>query len=317
MTPKGYAPADSFESPRFCGVRTFMRLPLVTDLDGVDAAFVGVPFDTGASFRVGARFGPEAVRSASHLLRPYNAGAGVDIFEHVSAVDAGDASVVPGFITDSHVRIEADLRPLFEAGVVPLVIGGDHSIALPELRAAAAVHGPLALVHFDSHSDTWDSYFGQPHNHGTPFRRALEEGLIAPEKSIQLGMRGPLYAASDIDDARALGLTVLTTDDVRGMGISEVIAEARARVGSARTFVSFDIDFLDPAFAPGTGTPEVGGFTTWEAQQLLRGLAGIDIVGADVVEVLPAHDPAAITAFAGAAVLYELLTLVAIRRRDS
>ncbi|MBU2602688.1 MAG: agmatinase [Actinobacteria bacterium] len=317
MTPKGYAPANSFESPRFSGVRTFMRLPLVRDLEGVDVAFLGVPFDTGASFRVGARFGPEAVRSASHLLRPFNAGAGVDIFEHVSAVDAGDVSVVPGFIADSFTRIEADLRPVYAAGVVPLVMGGDHSIALPELRAAAATHGPLALVHFDSHSDTWDSYFGHPLNHGTPFRRAIEEGLIAPEKSIQLGIRGPLYAASDLDDARALGLTVLTTDDMREMGLREVIAQAQARVGATRAFVSFDIDFLDPAFAPGTGTPEVGGFTTWEAQQLLRGLAGIDVVGADMVEVLPAHDPAAITAFAGAAVLFELLTLVAIRRRDS
>jgi len=294
-----------------------MRLPLVRDLEGVDVAFLGVPFDTGASFRVGARFGPEAVRSASHLLRPFNAGAGVDIFEHVSAVDAGDVSVVPGFIADSFTRIEADLRPVYAAGVVPLVMGGDHSIALPELRAAAATHGPLALVHFDSHSDTWDSYFGHPLNHGTPFRRAIEEGLIAPEKSIQLGIRGPLYAASDLDDARALGLTVLTTDDMREMGLREVIAQAQARVGATRAFVSFDIDFLDPAFAPGTGTPEVGGFTTWEAQQLLRGLAGIDVVGADMVEVLPAHDPAAITAFAGAAVLFELLTLVAIRRRDS
>ncbi len=168
MTPKGYAPADSFESPRFSGVRTFMRLPAVSDFEGVDVAFLGAPFDTGASFRVGARFGPEAVRSASHLLRPYNAGAGVDIFQHVSAVDAGDLSVVPGFIADSFTRIEAGLRPVHEAGVVPLVIGGDHSIALPELRAAAAVHGPVALVHFDSHSDTWDSYFGQPLNHGTP-----------------------------------------------------------------------------------------------------------------------------------------------------
>lgn len=283
---------------------------------GVDAAIVGVPFDTGATFRVGARFGPEAVRSASHLLRPYNAGAGIDIFQHVSAVDRGDVSVVPGFIDESHANIEAGLRPLFEAGAVPLAIGGDHSIALPELRAAAAVHGPLALIHFNSHSDTWNSYFGKKYNHGTPFRRAIEEGLVSPSKSIQLGMRGGLYAASDLDDARALGLDVLTTDDMRKIGLEEVVKRAHWRVGRAKVFVSFDIDFLDPAFAPGTGTPEVGGFTTWEAQQLLRGLAGIDMVGADLVEVLPAHDPAAITAFAGAALPYELLTLVAVWKRN-
>ncbi len=317
MTPKRYVPEDSLASPRFCGVRTFMRLPHVTDLDGVDVAFVGAPFDTGASFRVGARFGPEAVRSASHLLRPYNAGAGVDIFEHVSAVDSGDVSLVTGYIAESFAKIEEGLRPFHQAGVVPLVIGGDHSIALPELRAAAAVHGPLALIHFDSHSDTWDSYFGQPYNHGTPFRRAIEERLISPSRSIQLGMRGPLYAASDLDDARALGLDLLTTDDMRRIGFDEVLKQICWRVGKAKVFLSFDIDFLDPAYAPGTGTPEVGGFTTWEAQQLLRGLAGIDLVGADVVEVLPAHDPAAVTAFAGAAMLYELLTLVAINKRDT
>ncbi len=316
MTPR-YGPADSFESPRFCGVRTFMRLPYVTDLDEVDVAVVGAPFDTGATFRVGARFGPEAVRSASHLLRPYNAGAGVDIFEHVSAVDGGDVSLVTGYIAESFAKIEEGLRPFHEAGVVPLVIGGDHSIALPELRAAAAVHGPMALIHFDSHSDTWDSYFGKKYNHGTPFRRAIEEGLVSPSRSIQLGMRGPLYAASDLDDARALGLDVLTTDDMREIGLEEVIKRAHWRVGRAKVFVSFDIDFLDPAFAPGTGTPEVGGFTTWEAQQILRGLAGIDLVGADVVEVLPAYDPAPVTAFGGAAMRCELLTRVSVWKRDA
>jgi agmatinase len=311
-----YEPANSFESPRFSGVRTFMRLPNVRDLDNSDAAIVGAPFDTATTFRVGARFGPEGIRSVSHLLRPYNPSQDVSIFDQLSVIDYGDVSVVPGYIEESFRRIAEGLEPIHRAGVVPIVLGGDHSIALPELRAAAAVHGALALVQFDAHPDTWESYFGQKHTHGTPFRRAVEEGLVKPERSMQVGMRGSLYDSDDWNAARELGFELISTDEVREIGISETIVRIRERVGDTKAYVSFDVDFVDPAFAPGTGTPEVGGFTSREAQVLVRGLGNIDIVGCDVVEVYPAYDPAQITAFLAANVAYELLSLIAVRRRE-
>jgi agmatinase len=311
-----YEPANSFESPRFSGVRTFMRLPNSRDLENSDAAIVGAPFDTATTFRVGARFGPEGIRSVSHLLRPYNPSQDVSIFDHVSVIDYGDVPVVPGYIEESYRRIAEGLEPIHRAGVVPIVLGGDHSIALPELRAAAAVHGPLALVQFDSHPDTWDAYFGQKHTHGTPFRRAVEEGLLRPENSIQVGMRGSLFDSGDWNDARELGFELISTDEVREIGISETVVRIRDRMGDAKAYISFDVDFVDPAFAPGTGTPEVGGFTSREAQVLVRGLGNVDIVGCDVVEVYPAYDPAQITAFLAANVAYELLSLIAARRRE-
>jgi agmatinase len=311
-----YEPADSFETPRFSGVRTFMRLPNVQDLENADAAIVGAPFDTGTTFRVGARFGPEGIRSASHLLRPYNPSLDVIIFDHLSVIDYGDVPVVPGYIEESYRRIKEGLEPIHRAGVIPIVLGGDHSIALPELRAAAAVHGPLALVQFDSHPDTWDAYFGEKHTHGTPFRRAVEEGLLRPECSIQVGMRGSIYDAGDWDDARELGFDLVPTDAIRKLGIDETLARIRERVGDAKVYVSFDVDFVDPAFAPGTGTPEIGGFTSREAQEFVRGLAGMDVVGCDVVEVYPAYDPAQITALLAANVAHEFLSLIAARRKN-
>jgi agmatinase len=311
-----YEPADSFETPRFSGVRTFMRLPNVQDLENADAAIVGAPFDTGATFRAGARFGPEGIRSASHLLRRYNPSLDVVIFDHLSVIDYGDVSVVPGYIEESYRRIEEGLEPIHKAGVVPIVLGGDHSIALPELRAAAAVHGPLALVQFDSHPDTWDAYFGEKHTHGTPFRRAVEEGLLLPERSIQVGMRGSIYDQGDWDDARELGFDLVPTDAVRKLGIDETIARIRERVGDARVYVSFDVDFVDPAFAPGTGTPEIGGFTSREAQEFVRGLVGHDLAGCDVVEVYPAYDAAQITALLAANVAHEFLSLIALGRMN-
>src|SRR5919199_3246724 len=310
-----YEPANSFETPRFSGVRTFMRLPSVQDLENSDAAIVGAPFDTGATFRAGARFGPEGIRSVSHLLRRYNPSLDVSIFDHLSVIDYGDVPVVPGYIEESYRRIAEGLEPIHRAGVVPIVLGGDHSIALPELRAAAAVHGPLALVQFDSHPDIWDAYFGEKYTHGTPFRRAVEEGLLAPERSIQVGMRGSSYDAGDWGDAKEMGFDLVPTDAVRKLGIDEIIARIRERVGEARTYVSFDVDFVDPAFAPGTGTPEMGGFTSREAQEFVRGLAGLDLVGCDVVEVYPAYDPAQITALLAANVAHEFLSLVAFRRK--
>ena len=311
-----YEPADSFVTPRFTGVRTFMRLPNTRDLKNSDVAVVGAPFDTGATFRSGARFGPEGIRSVSHLLRRYNPSLDVVIFDHLSVIDYGDVPVVPGYIEASYESIKEGLEPIHRAGVVPIVLGGDHSIALPELRAAAAVHGPLALVQFDSHPDTWDTYFGQKHTHGTPFRRAVEEGLLDPSRSIQVGMRGSIYDQGDWNDAIEMGFDLVPTDAVRKLGMEETIARIRERVGGAKVYVSFDVDFVDPAFAPGTGTPEIGGFTSREAQEFVRGLAGLDLIGCDVVEVYPAYDPAQITALLAANVAHEFLSLIAARRKN-
>jgi agmatinase len=311
-----YEPANSFETPRFSGVRTFMRLPNASDLENSDAAIVGAPFDTATTFRVGARFGPEGIRGVSHLLRPYNPSQDVSIFEHLSVIDYGDVPVVPGYIEQSYRKIAEGLEPIHRAGVIPIVLGGDHSIALPELRAAAAVHGALALVQFDSHPDTWDAYFGEKHTHGTPFRRAVEEGLLLPERSVQVGMRGSIYDAGDWEDARELGFELVLTDAVRELGIEETKARIRQRVGDAKTYLSFDVDFVDPAFAPGTGTPEIGGFTSREAQEFVRGLAGVDLIGCDVVQVYPAYDPAQITALLAANVAHEFLSLIALRRKN-
>ncbi len=294
-----------------------MRLPHNQDLANADAAIVGAPFDTGATFRSGARFGPEGIRAASHLLRRYNPSLGVGIFDHLSVIDYGDVPVVPGYIEASYDGIARGLEPIHRAGVVPVVLGGDHSIALPELRAAAAVHGPLALVQYDSHPDTWDAYFGQRHTHGTPFRRAVEEGLLDPSRSIQVGMRGSIYDERDWNDARDMGFDLVPTDEVRELGIPAVIERVRRRVGDAKAYVSFDIDFVDPAYAPGTGTPEVGGYTSREAQEFVRGLVGVEIVGCDVVEVYPAYDPAQITALLAANVAHDLLSLVALRKKGA
>jgi agmatinase len=312
-----YEPADSFETPRFSDVRTFMRLPNTRDLEHADAAIVGAPFDTGATFRAGARFGPEGIRSASHLLRRYNPSLDVAIFDLLSVIDYGDVPVVPGYIEESYRRIEQGLEPIHGAGVTPIVLGGDHSIALPELRAAAAVHEPLALVQFDSHPDTWDSYFGERHTHGTPFRRAVEEGLLDTSRSIQVGMRGSIYDRGDWDDAREMGFDLVPTDEIRELGIPSVIDRIRGRTDGAKVYVSFDVDFVDPAYAPGTGTPEIGGFSSREAQEFARGLAGLDVAGFDVVEVYPQYDgPGQITTLLAANVAHEFLSLIALLKRE-
>jgi agmatinase len=245
------------------------------------------------------------------LLRPYNPAQEIAIFDRLSVVDAGDVVVAPGFIEDSYGRIERHLRPILEAGVTPLAIGGDHSITLAELRAIAAVHGPVGLVQYDSHADTWDQYYGHRYTHGTPIRRAIEEGLIAPERSIQVGLRGGLYGPEDYRLSTDLNLQIVPATEVRERGLSSVAMHIRERLAGGPSFVTFDIDFLDPAYAPGTGTPEVGGFTTYEAQYFLRALHGVHIVAADVVEVLPAYDHGQITALAGASMAYELLSLLA------
>ena len=310
MSVPPYRPIDAQVIPRFAGIRTFMRLPHVTDLAGVDAAAIGIPFDTGTSFRSGARFGPEAIRSVSALLRPYHAGFELDLLEAVSTVDYGDLPIAPGDTEGTYRRVEEALAPVVDAGVFPLVMGGDHSITLPELRALAHVHGPLAVVQVDSHTDTWEAYFDQRYFHGTTFKRAVEEGLVDAQASVQAGIRGSLYGASDLDDARGLGFRVIQSEELRTLGPEGFSAAVRDRAAGRPVFISFDIDFLDPCVAPGTGTPEVAGFSTAEAVDLLRSLRGISLAGCDVVEVAPPYDgPGQQTALAAANVLWELLAL--------
>jgi agmatinase len=287
----------------------------VRTLEGVDVAIVGVPFDTGVTYRVGGRFGPNAVRAASVMLRPFNGVLGVAPFEVLSCVDYGDVAIVPGYTERSYQQIEAAITPMVEAGVVPLLIGGDHACTLPHLRATRS-RGPVAVIDFDSHTDAWDSYFGERYNHGTWMRRAIEEGLVDVGRSIEVGLRGPIYAAEDWTSLRdELGLEYLTTQDVLRIGPEQTAAQIRARVGQGPAFVTFDIDMVDPAYAPGTGTPEPGGPSAHDALTIVRGMTGIEFVGFDVVEVIPAYDPAGQTAFLAANLAYELLSLLALRRR--
>src|SRR5216683_5716182 len=280
---------------RFTGIGTFMRLPNVADMAGVDAAFIGIPFDTAVSYRIGGRFGPAAIREASRLLRPYNVEQDIEIFEHLSAVDAGDFSVIPGNVQASYGVIEEGLRSIVDAGVIPLAIGGDHSITLAELRAIYQRHGPVGLIDFDSHTDTWDNYWGERYTHGTWCRRAIEEGLIDTTRAVQLGIRGSLYGSEDRGGARALGLHLIPTEDLLNRGVDTVLPEVHQRIGKGPVFLSFDIDFVDPGFAPGTGTPEVGGPSSRDALRLVRGLRGIEFVGFDLVEVQPQYDHGEVT----------------------
>jgi len=308
-----HRPLDAQVIPRFAGIRTFMRAPHTTDLAGVDAAVYGIPYDTATSYRTGPRFGPEAIRSASALLRPYNPALGVNVVESLSIVDYGDLPVSPGDTERTYGQVEEALAPLVDAGVFPLALGGDHSVTLAELRVLTRRHGPLALVQLDAHGDTWDEYFGQRFFHGTTFKRALEEGLIEPAASVQAGLRGSLYGAEDLESAREQGFAVVPCDQLRILEPGGFAGLVRARVGSRPVFLSFDIDVLDPAFAPGTGTPEVGGLSTAEALAFVRALRGIALVGADVVEVAPPYDgPGQQTALAAANVAYELLSLRAL-----
>jgi agmatinase len=313
MTGPPYRPLDAQVVPRFAGVRTFMRSPYVTDLAGVDAAVFGIPFDTAMSYRTGARFGPEAIRSASALLRPYHPVLALNVVESLSVVDSGDSPVSPGNIERTYGQVEDTMAPLVDAGVFPLALGGDHSITLAELRALARRHGPLCLVQLDAHTDTWNEYFGQKYFHGSTFKRAVEEELLDAGRSVQAGIRGSLYGAEDIRVAEGLGFTVVPSEQLRELGADAYAGLVKENVGGRPVFLSFDIDFLDPAFAPGTGTPEVAGFSTAEALAFLRALRGVNLVGADVVEVSPAYDgPGQQTALAAANVAFELLALKAL-----
>jgi agmatinase len=311
MMPRG--PVDSSRIPRFAGPPTFARLPSLSEVGQAAVAVVGVPFDSGVSYRPGARFGPAAVREASRLLRPYHPALDVSPFERVQVADAGDIACNPFDIGDAVETIEAAAGELLAGGAKPVTIGGDHTIALPLLRAVSRVHGPVALLHFDAHLDTWDTYFGAAYTHGTPFRRAVEEGLVDTEALSHVGIRGPLYGRHDLDEDRRLGFGILTSRDVMRRGVDEVVDVLRQRVGDRPLYVSIDIDVLDPAHAPGTGTPEAGGLTSRELLEILRGLAGCDLVGADVVEVAPAYDHAEITSIAASHVAYDLVSLLALR----
>jgi len=305
------------QSPRFSGIRTFMRLPYEPAPEALhaDVALVGIPFDTAASFRPGARFGPSAIRDISVLLRPSNQFHGINAFDTLRVVDAGDVVAIPGEIQRTYDAIRDRWASLLGAGVLPIGLGGDHSVTLGELRAVHAQHGPVAMVQFDSHSDTWDNYWGVRYTHGTPFRRADEEGLLDTAHSIQFGLRGSEYAPGDLDETRALGFMVLTSSDLLSLSPEEAAKAIIVRTGGRPTFLTFDIDFFDPAFAPGTGTPEVGGPSSSYGLQVVRNLAGLNLVGLDVVEVLPAHDQASITSLLAATLVFEFVALLAVARK--
>lgn len=309
-----YGPPDAFETPRFSGPRTFMRLPHVEDLHEADVAVVGIPSDGAQVFRSGSRFGPEAIRSASVMLRNYNPILDVDVSGRLSLVDYGDVPTVPGSTADSLERSAAALAEVAGAGVVTLGLGGDHTVLLAELRALAVVHGPLALVQLDAHHDVWDEYFGQKLFHGSVVRRAAEEGLLDPARSVQAGMRGSLTAKADAALPAELGFDALSYEELAELGPEAFAERVRARVGDAPCFLSFDVDFVDPAFAPGTGTPEVGGPSSREALAYLRALTGLDFRGFDCVEVSPPYDPSGVTAFLAATACFEMLSLLALRR---
>ncbi len=306
-------PIDGQISPRYAGFTTFARLPRASDAPDHDIAVVGVPFDAGVTYRPGARFGPGAIREASRLLKPYNPALDVAPFAHAQVVDAGDIDCTPFSISTALAEIEAGISALAAGGRPVVVLGGDHTIALATLRALHKEHGPLALVHFDAHLDTWGPYFDTPITHGTPFRVAIEEGLLIKERSAHVGIRGSLYSADDLLDDEALGFTIVHAREFQTTPLLEILERVRARVGDAPLYISIDIDVLDPAHAPGTGTPEAGGLTSRELLELLRGLKDTNLVGADIVEVSPAYDHASITAVAAANCAYELVSLLGSR----
>ncbi|MCI1018893.1 agmatinase [Microbacterium sp. C5A9] len=306
-------PIDASANPRYSGIATFARLPRIEDVPRADIAVVGIPFDSGVSYRPGTRFGPSHVRESSRLLRPYNPAQDVSPFAVAQVVDAGDIPVNPFDLTEAVTEVERAALALGEQVQRIVTIGGDHTVALPLLRAVAAKHGPVAVLHFDAHLDTWDTYFGAPITHGTPFRRASEEGLIDLTASCHVGTRGPLYSKKDLEDDERLGFSIVSSEYIEEHGVEAGIHRILQRIGDRPLYVSIDIDVLDPAHAPGTGTPEAGGLTSRELLRILRALGDSDIVGADVVEVSPAYDHAQITGIAASHVVYELVSLLAAR----
>ena len=304
-------PIDASVVPRFAGIASFMRLPVVETAEGLDIALVGIPWDGGTTNRAGARHGPREVRNQSSLMRRAHHVSGIEPFSIANVADVGDLSVNPIDLMDSLKRIEAGVAEIVAAGATPLSCGGDHLTTLPVMRAVAR-NRPVGLIHFDAHSDTNDTYFGDnPFTHGTPFRRAIEEGLVDPKRMVQIGIRGSVYGPDEHDWARAQGIRIIYMEEFVRRGPADVMAEAREIAGRGATYVSFDIDSIDPSMAPGTGTPEIGGFSTREAQEMVRLLDGVDIVAADVVEVAPPFDIGGMTALAGATMMFELLCIMA------
>ena len=311
MSDPFFKPVSGFDLPRFAGVPTFMRLPHVAldapKIKDVDIGIIGVPWDSGTTNRPGPRHGPRQLRDASTMIRAQHPVSGIRPYEKLNCADLGDVSINPADIKDSMDRITSFYRNLTKRGIKPLTAGGDHLTSLPVLRALAE-KAPLGMIHFDSHTDLFHSYFdGTMFTHGTPFRRAVEENLLDPKRVIQIGIRGTQYDSEDLDFANSVGIRVVKIDEFFDRGIQDVMAEAREIVGENETYVSYDIDFIDPAFAPGTGTPEVGGPNSYEALKVVRELAGVKIVGADMVEVSPPFDPSSNTAFLGVSVMFELL----------
>ncbi len=311
--PRSFRPVSGNVLPRFAGVATFMRLPHVEDWQDVDIGLIGVPWDGGTTNRAGARHGPRQIRDMSTLMRNVHHVSRIRPFEAANCADLGDVPVNPVDLDDTLKRVEDFFARVVAAKVVPLSAGGDHLITLPIMRAIGREQ-PLGMVHFDAHNDTWDSYFGDyRYTHGTPFRRAIEDGVLDPKRTVQIGIRGSLYGEADYEWGIAQGIRMITIEELYELGLERVIEEARRVVGDGPTYVSFDVDGLDPVYAPGTGTPEIGGFTTHEAQRMLRGLRGLNIVGGDVVEVSPPFDPTGMTALVGATMMYEILCLMAER----
>lgn len=303
--------------PRFAGPGTMMRLPAAESPEGLDAAFIGIPLDIGTSNRPGARFGPRGIRQESVMLRPYNMATGAAPFDSLQVADLGDVAINTFNLLKSVEIITAYYRRVLAAGVIPLTLGGDHTLVLPILRAMKEKHGPVALVHVDAHADVNDSMFGEAIAHGTPFRRAVEEGLLDGERVTQIGLRGTGYTAEDFNWPRRQGFRVVTAEECWHRSLVELMAEVRARVGERPTYISFDIDGLDPSCAGGTGTVEWGGLTAIQGLEIVRGCQGLNIVGGDLVEVAPAYDPSGNTALLGATLLYEMLcVLPGVKRRD-
>ncbi|MCX7423494.1 MAG: agmatinase [Planctomycetia bacterium] len=305
---------SSFAAPPFQGIATFGRRPQTRELVEIDVAILGVPFDSTVSYRSGTRLGPRAIREQSLLLWGFNNVLSVAPFERLKVIDYGDVDVVPVDVIATHQAIESTAKTILQQGTKLITLGGEHSISLPLLRAHAAVHGPLAVVHFDAHPDTWDEeYPGCKFSHGTPFRRAIEEGLIDTTAYFQIGIRGPTAGPQDYEDAKQLGAQMLTIDEVHSRGVASILDDVRLCVGSKPTYVTLDIDAVDPAFAPGTGTPEVGGLTSHQMLQLVRGLRGLNLIGFDLVEVSPPYDPSEITAILASNLVFEFLSLLALR----
>ncbi len=307
-------PVDATRVPRYGGPTTFARLPRIDEVSRADVAILGVPFDSGVSYRPGARFGPGHIRAASKLLRPYNPAQDVFPFGAQQVADAGDIGVNPFDLEEAIADVDAGVTKVRADGATVLTLGGDHTIALPILRSLARDHGPVAVLHFDAHLDTWDTYFGAPYTHGTPFRRASEEGLLDLERCLHMGIRGPLYAKTDLEDDTRLGFSIIRSDDYETDGVAGAVERMRKRLADGPVYVSIDIDVLDPAHAPGTGTPEAGGLTSRELLNTLRGLTGLNVVGADIVEVSPPYDHAEMTGIAASHVAYELLSVLAANR---